>query len=59
VDSETASRIERAIDESFVARFRAAMLVCAGLAAACALAAALLIRDKEVRFANADPHPPG
>jgi EmrB/QacA subfamily drug resistance transporter len=59
VDSETASRIERAIDESFVAGFRAAMLVCAGLAAACALAAALLIRDKEVRFANADPHPPG
>ncbi len=59
VDAATASRIERAIDDSFVAGFRSAMLICAGLASAGALAAALLISDREVRCANADPHPPG
>jgi EmrB/QacA subfamily drug resistance transporter len=49
VDSETATRIERAIDESFVAGFRAAMVICAGLAFASALAAALMITDREVQ----------
>lgn len=43
VDAGTAARIERAIDESFVAGFRAVMLVSAGLALAGALAAALLV----------------
>jgi hypothetical protein len=45
VDAGTEARIERAIDESFVAGFRAAMLVSAGLALASALAAALLVGD--------------
>jgi EmrB/QacA subfamily drug resistance transporter len=43
LDPGTAARIERAIDESFVAGFRAVMLVSAGLALASALAAALLV----------------
>jgi hypothetical protein len=59
VGSEKASHIERAIEESFVAGFRAAMLVCAGLAVGGDLAAALLVRGTEVWFANADPRPPG
>jgi EmrB/QacA subfamily drug resistance transporter len=59
VDAGVASRIERAIDDSFVAGFRAAMLVCAGLAAASALTAALIITDHGVHHAGADPHPSG
>ena len=51
VDEGTAARIERAIDESFVAGFRAVMLVSAGLALASALAAALLV-DGKVRSAS-------
>jgi MFS family permease len=43
VDAGTETRIERAIDESFVAGFRAVMLVSAGFALASALAAALLV----------------
>jgi hypothetical protein len=39
------ARIERAIDESFVAGFRAVMLASAGLALASALIAALLVGD--------------
>jgi hypothetical protein len=46
VDAVTAASIERAIDESFVAGFRAVMLVSAGLALASALAAALLVGDR-------------
>jgi len=45
VDSGMEAQIERAIDESFVAGFRAVMLVCAGLALASALIAALLVGD--------------
>ena len=52
VDAGTAAQIERAIDESFVAGFRAAMLVSAGLAFASALAAALLIDDRKGRSAS-------
>ena len=47
VDAGTEARIERAIDESFVAGFRAVMLVSAGLALASALAAALPGRRSE------------
>jgi MFS family permease len=54
-DAGTAARIERAIDESFVAGFRAVMLVSAGLALASALAAALLVGDRRVRSASSDP----
>lgn len=43
VDVWTAARIERAIDESFVAGFRAVMAVCCGLALASALSASLLV----------------
>ena len=57
VDAGMASRIERAIDESFVAGFRAAMLVSAGLAFASALAAAILISDRKVQYASADARP--
>src|SRR5918995_913006 len=51
VDAETAAQIERAIDGSFVAGFRAVMLVSAGLALASALTAALLV-DGRVRSAG-------
>jgi hypothetical protein len=57
VDRETAAQIEDAIDESFVAGFRAVMLVSAGLALASALAAALLVGDRRVRSASRDPYP--
>ena len=53
MDAGTEARIERAIDESFVAGFRAVMLVSAGLALASALAAALLVGGR-VRPANVD-----
>jgi MFS family permease len=49
VDAVTAARIERAIDASFVAGFRAVMLVSAGLALASALVAALLVGDGRAR----------
>ena len=55
VDARTAARIERAVDESFVAAFRAAMLVSAGLALASALVAALLVGDRRARSASGDP----
>jgi EmrB/QacA subfamily drug resistance transporter len=45
VDAGTEARIERAIDESFVAGFRAVMLASAGLALASALIAALMVGD--------------
>jgi len=48
VDPGTAWRVERAIDESFVAGFRAVMLVSAGLALASALAAALLVGGRVI-----------
>jgi EmrB/QacA subfamily drug resistance transporter len=55
VDSGTAARIERAIDESFVAGFRAVMLVSAALALMSALAAALLVGDRRAQSANRHP----
>jgi MFS family permease len=54
VDAETGVRIERAIDEAFVAGFRAVMLISAGLALASALGAALLVGDGRVRSASRD-----
>ncbi len=48
VDARTEARIERAIEESFVAGFRAVMLASAGLALASALVAALLVGDTRV-----------
>jgi EmrB/QacA subfamily drug resistance transporter len=47
VDAATARQIEGAIDEAFVAGFRAAMISAAALALASALAAALIIEGKE------------
>ncbi len=55
VDARTAARIERAIDESFVAAFRAVMLVSCGLALASALVAALLVGDRRARSKSRDP----
>jgi EmrB/QacA subfamily drug resistance transporter len=55
VNAGTVAQIERAIDESFVAGFRAVMAVSAGLALASALAAALLVGDGRGRFASRDP----
>jgi EmrB/QacA subfamily drug resistance transporter len=52
VDAGLVVRIERAIDESFVAGFRTVMLVSAGLALASALAAALLVGDGRVLSAS-------
>jgi EmrB/QacA subfamily drug resistance transporter len=46
VSEETAAAIETAVDESFVAGFRVAMFVAAGLALASALASALIIEGK-------------
>jgi EmrB/QacA subfamily drug resistance transporter len=54
VDAGTAAHIERAIDESFVAGFRAVMLVSAGLALASALVAAVLVGDWKVRSVGRD-----
>ena len=51
VDAGTEVRLERAIEESFVAGFRLVMLSSAGLALASALAAALLVGGKK-RSAN-------
>jgi EmrB/QacA subfamily drug resistance transporter len=45
VDAGMEAQIERAVDESFVAGFRAVMLASAGLALASALIAALLVED--------------
>jgi EmrB/QacA subfamily drug resistance transporter len=56
VDPGTAARIERAIDESFVAGFRAVMLVCVGLALASAVAAALLVNDRRALIASREPY---
>jgi EmrB/QacA subfamily drug resistance transporter len=53
VDPGTAARIERAIDESFVAGFRAVMLVSTGLALASALAAALLVGGRIIARTSA------
>ena len=47
VDARTEARLERAIEESFVAGFRMVMLFSAGLALASALAAALLVGDRK------------
>ena len=55
VDTGTAAQIEHAIDESFVAGFRAVMLVSAGLALASALVAALLVGDQRVPSASREP----
>jgi hypothetical protein len=49
VDTRTVAQIERAVDESFVAGFRAVMLVSSGLALASALVAALMVGDRRVR----------
>jgi MFS family permease len=46
VDRETTAAIERAVDESFVASFRVAMYIAAGLALASAVASALMIEGK-------------
>ena len=56
VDAGTAVRIERAIDESFVAGFRTAMLISSALALASALAAVLLVGDRRVQSASRDTH---
>jgi MFS family permease len=57
VDAGTAAQIERAVDEAFVAGFRAVMLVSAGLALASALAAAVLVGDWRIGSASKDPYP--
>jgi MFS family permease len=57
VDARTAAQIERAVDEAFVAGFRAVMLVSAGLALASALVAALLVGDRRVPSARREPFP--
>ena len=46
LDSEMAAAVERAVDEAFVAGFRVAMFVAAGLALASAVAAATMIEGK-------------
>jgi hypothetical protein len=52
VDAGTEARIEGAVEESFVAGFRAVMLVSAGLVLTNALVAALLVADKRVTSAR-------
>jgi len=58
VDARTAGQIERAVDESFVAGFRAVMLVSSGLALASTLVAALLIGDRRVQSTSRDLYSP-
>jgi MFS family permease len=55
VDAGTAAQIERAIDESFVAGFRAVMLVSAALALMSALVAVLLVGGRRTRSASGYP----
>jgi hypothetical protein len=55
LDVRTEARIEGAVDESFVAGFRAVMLASAGLALASALVAAFLIGEKRVPSASEEP----
>ena len=55
VDARTEAKIESAIDEAFVAGFRAVMVVSAGLGLASALTAALLVSDGRDRSASRDP----
>ncbi len=55
VDAGTEARIEGPVEESFVAGFRAVMLVSAGLALTSALVAALLVADKRVTSASGQP----
>ena len=54
VNAGTEAHIERAIDESFVAGFRAVMFASAGLALASALVAALLVSDRSVGPSDGD-----
>jgi EmrB/QacA subfamily drug resistance transporter len=56
VDGVAAAQIERAVDEAFVAGFRAVMLVSAGLALASTLTAVLLVGDWRVRSVGRDSH---
>jgi EmrB/QacA subfamily drug resistance transporter len=46
VSGETGAKIERAVDESFLAAFRLTMLIAAGLAVSSAVAAAVIIEGK-------------
>ena len=57
VDARTAAQIERAVDESFVAAFRAVMLASSGLALASTLVAALLVGDRRAQSTSRDPYP--
>ncbi|HEX2108616.1 MAG TPA: hypothetical protein VHF70_04975, partial [Rubrobacteraceae bacterium] len=52
----TAAQIERAVDESFVAGFRAVMLVSAGLALTSALVAVLWVGERRVQSTSRDPY---
>src|ERR671919_1792275 len=54
VNAGMEAQIEHAIDESFVAGFRAVMLASAGLALASALIAALLVSDRTVGPSDGD-----
>jgi hypothetical protein len=54
VEPGTAARIERAVEEFFVAGFRAVMLASAGLALASALVAALFVSDQRTKSASSD-----
>lgn len=59
MDARTVAQIERAVDESFVAVFRAVMLVSSGLALAGGLVATLLIGDQRIQSTSRDPYPSG
>jgi hypothetical protein len=61
VDNSTATAINEAVDESFVAGFRMAMYIAAGFALASALAAAIIIEGKgqERKVGEAEGEPSG
>jgi MFS family permease len=59
VDAGTAARIERAVDEAFVAGFRTVMLISSGLALASALAAAVLVGNRRVRSVSRNSNSSG
>ena len=55
IDAALAATINQTIDEAFVAGFRLVMFIAAGLAVASALAAALLIPGKGIRYKTEEP----
>jgi hypothetical protein len=55
LDGRTAAAVQRAIDEAFVAGYRVAMLIAAGLAIASAVVAGIMIEGKGRAVESREP----